>query len=458
VNSRTVSVIKSTYRKICDVGVRVENDEIVNRQIVQLNAALLWGLVVCITSYFVYWALDVTILLRLLEVAIVGQFLGFFCNSRGFYRSARLISNIPALTSIGLMALWMGKNSHIEVHFLGISVAAFFRYDQKNLGERNFLLFLVALAWATVDFLQFFNIDIFESHCPENYIPYIRLVTDGTIFLFMTVLPLKMVSISHHAEGELKKTIEVVKAQQAQLAQSTKMGALGEMASGVGHEINNPLTILIGSAERLERELSREDWRSLDSSMLRKQVERIVHHSKRISKIVHGLRAFARDGTKDPFVPVEAQRIVRETLYLCQSKLASQEIDLRVTLPAHPVWVSAREVQISQILLNLITNAADAIATLPERWVAVKLACENGKVIFEVEDSGHGIPPDVVERLMQPFFTTKEVGKGTGLGLSISKGLAEEHGGRLIYNVNRARTTFQLELPEVFVREEMKAG
>ncbi len=109
----------------------------------------------------------------------------------------------------------------------------------------------------------------------------------------------------------------------------------------------------------------------------------------------------------------------------------------------------ARPTQISQVLLNLLNNSFDAIEERAEKWIRVRFEINSNKkiLIIKVTDSGDGIPNEIVHKMMNPFFTTKDIGKGTGLGLSISKGIIEEHGGHLIYNAQSKNTEFVVELP-----------
>lgn len=109
--------------------------------------------------------------------------------------------------------------------------------------------------------------------------------------------------------------------------------------------------------------------------------------------------------------------------------------------------IEGRPAQLSQVILNLISNAVDAIMHQPEKWVELKITLQNEMIIFSVTDSGNGIPKEVAEKIMQPFFTTKEIGKGTGLGLSISKGIVEDHQGKFYYDENCKNTRFCVEIP-----------
>lgn len=227
--------------------------------------------------------------------------------------------------------------------------------------------------------------------------------------------------------------------------QSSKMAALGEMAGNISHEINNPLAIIHGSAEQLKRLV---DTKLIVDENVIKIVNRIVNTTQRISKIVKGLRSFSREAETDPFMPTLVSDIVDETLALCESRLKHQGVRIDVNIYDLLLKLECKSIQISQVILNLINNSTDAIALLPEKWI--KLSCDpvdENTVDFSVTDSGGGIPTEIAAKLMQPFFTTKEVGKGTGLGLYVSRVILQNHGGNLSIDTQSPNTKFVLRLP-----------
>jgi PAS domain S-box-containing protein len=228
------------------------------------------------------------------------------------------------------------------------------------------------------------------------------------------------------------------------LMHSAQMATLGEMAGGVAHEVNNPLAIIVGKSNQLRRRMEQGNF---ETSKIIEGLITIENTSERIAKIVKGLRTFSRSAESDPMVPVQARKIVESTIELCSQRFKSHSVALNVLIETD-CNVQCREVQISQILMNLVNNSFDAIEMNEEKWVEVKVFEKNKTVHFVVTDSGLGIPKQVVDKMMQPFFTTKEVGKGTGLGLSISKSIAEEHHGSLSYDFSSKNTRFILVLPE----------
>ena len=242
---------------------------------------------------------------------------------------------------------------------------------------------------------------------------------------------------------EKKAAEETIAQQQAKIVASSKMSELGTMAGGIAHEINNPLAVIHGKAQKLQSLL---DSGGIEEPVLRKDLKMIEDTATRIAKIVKGLRAFARDGANDPFEKVKVSAIVDETLELCAARFRHHGVDLRYQSGMQSV-VECRPVQISQVLLNLLNNSFDSVQGLPSPWIEIAIAEENEMVRLSVIDSGPGIPKEVRERVTRPFYTTKPVGKGTGLGLSISRAIVEDHAGRLVIDDVGSQMRISIILP-----------
>ncbi len=233
------------------------------------------------------------------------------------------------------------------------------------------------------------------------------------------------------------------KESQKRLIQASKMSSLGEMASGIAHEINNPLAIISGKAAGIKRMISSG---KIDQNKMSEDLSRVELTVDRIAKIIKGLRAFSRNAENDTFSLHKVSTLFEDALELCKERFKDHSIILNVNCDKD-LQVACRPSQISQILLNLLSNAFDAVSLLPDKWVTLSASLRGDLVEISVTDSGPGINHEIVEKMMHPFFTTKEVGKGTGLGLSISKGLAEDHKGNLRYDASSKNTSFILELP-----------
>lgn len=246
---------------------------------------------------------------------------------------------------------------------------------------------------------------------------------------------------------ELKESQEKIIQQQQALVASAKMSSLGEMASGIAHEINTPLAVIAMRAEQLEECI--EDG-SLEKVDILNGLSIIKVTTARIAKIISGLRFFARDGKGLPTALVPISSIIEETLSFCRERFENHGVHIEVIQSeSNQLEIDCRSVEISQVLLNLLNNAYDAIEHLNEKkWVRIEVQDRNENVEISVIDCGLGIPKEIQEKIMQPFFTTKDVGKGTGLGLSIARGVIQSHNGKLYINSESRNTCFTILLPK----------
>jgi PAS domain S-box-containing protein len=256
--------------------------------------------------------------------------------------------------------------------------------------------------------------------------------------------PLFLVGISEDIT-EQKKNQELIEAQRLQMIHTTKMTALGEMSGGIAHEINNPLAIIEIYASQLAM-LAEDD--KLDIARVLKAASTISATVERIARITRGLRAFARDGENDPFVATSVEILLLETVDFCREKFSNHGIKVELKEVSPNLRIECRGTQISQILLNLMNNSFDAVADIANAFVRVEVLERENDVVISVTDSGPGITPEIAEKMMQPFFTTKAVGKGIGLGLSISEGILRSHSGELLLDSSSENTRFCMRLPK----------
>jgi signal transduction histidine kinase len=245
---------------------------------------------------------------------------------------------------------------------------------------------------------------------------------------------------------ERERMQAVLDAQRAQMIAASKLTSLGEMAGGLAHEINSPLNIIQARASDLQE--AAEAAGLVESATVLKATGSILRTAERIMAVVRGLRTFARDGRADRFEKVSVQSILEDTLALCRERFAAHGVPLEISSVDRDLTIECQHVQISQVLLNLLNNAFDAVQALPEKWVQVRVSEEGDSINISVTDSGRGIPREIAEKAMQPFFTTKPVGKGTGLGLSISNAIVEAHHGQLRIDSRGPNTRIILSLPK----------
>lgn len=243
--------------------------------------------------------------------------------------------------------------------------------------------------------------------------------------------------------AEYENQLNTVNLIQAKAVQTSKLAVLGELAAGVAHEINNPLMILTSVAFVLQKHLEQNRY-----DQLPEKLDKIQSTIARIGRIVNGLRTYARDGENDPMMPVNLKDIIIESLELCVESIRYQNINIAFEdRMSEDAVVQCRDTQISQVLLNLISNAKDAVLPLEEKWIKIILEKKGQNILLQVIDSGSGIPAEIAKKIFQPFFTTKEVGNGTGLGLSISNEIIKNHNGQLYIDRNLPNTCFAIELP-----------
>lgn len=247
------------------------------------------------------------------------------------------------------------------------------------------------------------------------------------------------------ANEELTKTNREIELSRNFLIHSAKMNALGAMAAGIAHEINNPLASLSGTLQILSRE---EKKREVKDEKLIAGIDKALGIVKRIAKIVAGMKTFSRKGDADPFTPNDLRNLIEESVELCRDRFRQHEVELFVEVSADSK-VACRPTEITQVIVNLLNNACDAVAGKESSWAKLELEVTDTLAKIYVTDSGLGIPQEIVDRLMEPFFTTKEPGKGTGLGLSISIGIAEAHNGSLTIDREHKNTRFILTLPTI---------
>jgi signal transduction histidine kinase len=198
----------------------------------------------------------------------------------------------------------------------------------------------------------------------------------------------------------------------------------------------------LAASERILRLLKPEA-----ETPISKSLATIQRNCERISRIVKGLRTFARDGTSDPMENFSVRDLVSDTREICQPRFDKARVLLEVDIKEGVDRLVGRAAQIGQILMNLLNNAADACESSPTPKVLLRVGNEQDLLVFRVVDNGSGIPEAIREKIFDPFFTTKEVGKGTGLGLSIAKGIVESHGGLLEIESFSEPTVMKVSLP-----------
>lgn len=249
------------------------------------------------------------------------------------------------------------------------------------------------------------------------------------------------------SETNLTATVKELQRMQKRLIENEKMAVLGEMASGIAHEINNPLAILMTLMKLMSKELSMKQYSQKFQEKQADLINQATATIWRISAIVKGLKYFSRNDDDDPFKEENIIEIIEDTLTLVNDKFKTNGIAvIKEYDEAAKISLNIKRVMLSQVIVNLLNNSFDEINGMESPWVKITVSRDDESTMLSISDSGSGLPLEIQEKVFQPFFTTKEVGKGTGLGLSISKGIVELHKGELYINKSNANTEFVIKL------------
>jgi len=230
--------------------------------------------------------------------------------------------------------------------------------------------------------------------------------------------------------------------------QSSKMAALGKMAAGIAHEINNPLAVIGEKAGWMKDLLAEEDIsRSENFKEFEDSIHKIEHHVERAKKVTHRLLGFAR--RMEPLQEtVEVNKVLDETADFLGNECRYRNIDIQTEYAPDLPKITSDSAQLQQVFLNILNNAIDAVGKNGKVMIKTRALPKNNELSVEFADNGPGIPKEMVDKIFDPFFTTKEVGKGTGLGLSIVFSILEKLGGRIMVASEEGKgTTFTIYLP-----------
>jgi signal transduction histidine kinase len=357
----------------------------------------------------------------------------------------RLISDIKAQ-----------READIPEHFLLVkdSLKRIKKYDADFYGSQDFLMEELGIYENSLDeVLSGFNqtekalsVTLEAWNGVNQILKQMLQVRQSYLFWRLTlilILGLGAMSFGGYLIFHARQIAATLKARNSQLEKADKLATMGEMASGIAHEINNLLTVAISQSNRL---LKKIDEGSVSQDEVRQRLEKQLHNLKLISGVVKGIKTLSRNSESDEFQDVSIQSILEDVKSLCQERIKSEGVELKLELNGD-YTVKGLPAQIFQVILNFINNAIDAISAQEEKWILVRVMESDGRVLIQVFDSGPRIPDEVASKLSEAFFTTKKNGKGTGLGLSISKKIAQNHGGELYLDRSKDKTCFVFNLP-----------
>jgi len=254
-----------------------------------------------------------------------------------------------------------------------------------------------------------------------------------------------------HIMGDLRETTaemqrreQELRDKQEQLVQAGKLATLGELTTGVAHELNNPLNntgLFVGNA------LDLIELGAADKGQIVRELRQAMQQVSKATQIISHLRTFGRAAPVSR-EPISLRPVIERALSLVHEQLRLHEIEVTLDLgPEEPVVVG-NPIQLEQVFINLLANARDAVADSLRKAIRISASVGSAAVEIAFVDTGHGIPSGLERRIFDPFFTTKEVGKGTGLGLSITYGIVKEHGGTIsVASTPGEGATFLIHLP-----------
>jgi C4-dicarboxylate-specific signal transduction histidine kinase len=253
-----------------------------------------------------------------------------------------------------------------------------------------------------------------------------------------------------HIMGDLRETTQEMERReqelrdkQEQLVQAGKLATLGELTTGVAHELNNPLNnigLYVGNV------IDRVHLGELDSERALADLEKAMDQVRKATEIISHLRTFGR-ATTVTLERVDVDDVIERALSLMHEQLRLRAIEVDLDLSPDELVVLGNPIQLEQVFINLLTNARDALTDAPQRKIRISSKLDGDKIGIVLEDTGPGIPLRIQQRIFDPFFTTKEVGAGTGLGLSITYSIVKEHGGEITLAPSRYGARFEIAFP-----------
>lgn len=249
----------------------------------------------------------------------------------------------------------------------------------------------------------------------------------------------------HLDQSEFMRQKSLVEKQNVLAQASAHFSILGQMIGGITHEINNPLTVILGTAKYIKMTFDKDE---LTSELVDKSTKKIMDAATRISKVTKIAKSLSRDSSEDPFVVHSISALFEELNTLIGTRVRNHGIVLDFEMTHNDATISCRPAELLQALLNLIYNSDTAVRDTEAPWIKVLYEVDEHHHTFKVIDSGKGLPPEIEGIMMKPFVTTKKLGTGMGMGLGLTKTIVESHSGTLSFNKDCKNTCFVIQIPK----------
>lgn len=359
--------------------------------------------------------------------------LGLLLIRKRFYDSGRVLIHFNALFQTFIMADSFPLNSGFEFYYITGIFVPFITFSSE---ESRKGLILSSIVAATLIVQEIIGTGHFNPLKPF-------LLSDK--YLSLIIVLLYTIIIMSFYRRQVSVDLKEIKRKQLDLAHSSNLVALGEMSAGIAHEINNPLQALTLHTHLIRRLLEKN--KMTENVVIEKleSMDKIIFNLARIVKAMKSLSRNIREDSPETFM---IQTSVEEALQMTSARFEEHGVEFVFQGPTD-VIIHCHSAEFTQVLLNLLNNAFDAIESLDCRWIKITVEPRVDYIEISVSDSGHGVAEEFEPKLMNPFFTTKAPGKGTGLGLSISCSLLQKWGGRLYYDRNSPCTRFVIEMPNM---------
>lgn len=334
-----------------------------------------------------------------------------------------------------IFARWLstgGLNSPVIIWFAAVPLVASVSSVRSGVIWTFVSIVLVFIAWLAP-----------ALGLPVNTYPIHPSVNASVlIILLMTLGAFSIVYESQRARNE-----QIIRKTEKELSASKKLASLGNLSGGIAHEINNPLAIAVGRVGMLKKYYERGE---LDDEKMKKSIESISNNMDRIRSIVDAMRTFSKENYMAEFSDLNLSDVVSMTIDICRQEIEYDNVRVENKLIGQNVpSIHANPGLLERVFNNLFKNAYQEIHTQKDPWIRIeRIEPDNlDHLIITITDSGQGMTEDLAEQIMDPFFTTKEIGKGTGLGLSLCFNIMRMHGGHLKVNPSSLHTQFILTFP-----------